>query len=214
VKALEEGKPVQITQVLLAQMQRAAEREGPAALSAFHRATLTESDQERMRKYFKWLKSFRQYWGRSLVYRALKSELFERYNGEGQVIWKFRDWMRNQGIRDNVQEIALWRILAPLMEHRESGGIELTWHDFLEPNADGAKKDDSMLLEFLQAGIDWQKLYLGRRGNDLHRARRTTVSPSMRPPVATDRSSKPAGPPGSPQLPPSGWSPGAQAEPL
>lgn len=181
VKALKEGETVRITQVLLAQMQRAAEREGPATLSAFHRATLSEIMQERMRMYFKWLESFRPYWDRSLAYRGVKSALFERYNERGQVIWKFRDWMRKEGIRPSLQEIVIWRILAPLIEHHESGGIELTWCDFVDRNEDEAE-DDSELIKFLEAGVAWQTLYLERRGNDVHRAHRSTVSPSTRPP--------------------------------
>ena len=174
VKALEAGQPVRVTQVLLSQMERAAEREGPAALSAFHRATRTEIDQERMRKHFKWLNSFRPYWAGSLVYRGVKSELFDRYNRQGQVIWRFRNWMRDEGIRESLQEIAIWRIFAPLIEHFESGGIELTWRDFVDCNAHGTKEDDSALIAFLEAGVAWQTLYLRRRRNDLHRIRRST----------------------------------------
>jgi hypothetical protein len=179
VKHLEDGKPAKITCVLLAQMQRAAEREGPATLRVFHRATMSEIAQERMRRYFQWLESFLPYWSLSMAYQMAERAVFARYNYPGRVIWTFREWMRNEGIRPSVQKIAIWRILAPLTGHQDSAGIELTWREFIDHDDDDpAREDDSALIRFLEAGVAWQKEYLLRRGHEIDRAHRSTVIPA------------------------------------
>jgi hypothetical protein len=164
-----------IVQGLLADMQLAAQEAGPNALAYIHLATLPKPVQDTLRMHFTWLESFRvRLW--NSAYTSVEDPLWERYNHPGKPIWEFRNWMNRHFIRPGRQEIALWRVLLPLLEHNESGGIEPTWRDWLDVDADG-KENDARLIEFLRKRCDSEQEVLQVRGNDLHRARVSQVSP-------------------------------------
>jgi hypothetical protein len=177
LKRLKAGQPVRITQPLLAQMQRAAELAGQRALKNFHRATLPPVVQDRLRMHFRWLDAFSPYVN-GAGYWAVKQELYRRYNQPGSPIWNFRNWMDQRFIRPRRQEIAMWRILVPLVEHQESGGIEPTCQDFLVKDSATGEEQDEKLLRFLHLGIEREQLLLEVRGNDLLRAHTSTVVPT------------------------------------
>jgi hypothetical protein len=168
------GQPARITLHLLAQMRHAAEATSPEALADLHLATLPVVVQQRMEMHFDWLKTFRPFLG-TPAYWSVKHDLYSRYNYPGKVIWEFRNWMDRHFIRPGRKEIAIWRVLMPLIEHDESGGIEPTWRDFLD--GDG----DQRLVDFLQLGVDREKWLLELRGNDLHRAHASRIIPPDRP---------------------------------
>jgi hypothetical protein len=173
-----------IAQGLLAHMQLAAQEAGPNALAYLHLATLPKIVQDRMRMHFAWIDSFREYLDNS-TYWSVQDPLYERYNHPGQPIWEFRNWMNRNFIRPGRQEIAIWRVLLPLLAHKESGGIEPTWRDWVDVDEKG-EEIDVRLVEFLRKRCDSEQEALKVRGNDLHRARISQVSPDWGEDFATD----------------------------